>query len=182
VRTPVFDLDGTLLDSDRALADAFVALGVPREEVTFGHVVADECRRRGIVLDAYLDAYDETAATPYAGVTALLEALDEWAVCSNKHPRSGTAELNRLGWSPRVALFADAFAGPKRLGPVLAALSRRPAEVVFIGDTDHDRHCAQELGVPFGLAAWNRRAAALARAGDVVLRQPSAVLDWLATI
>ena len=45
VLVPIFDLDGTLLDSDAALCGAFVALGVPHESVTFGHVPAD--LRRG---------------------------------------------------------------------------------------------------------------------------------------
>ena len=43
MRIPVFDLDGTLLDSDAALVAPFVALGVPPERITFGHVLADEC-------------------------------------------------------------------------------------------------------------------------------------------
>lgn|GEM_PF-6337387 len=40
------------------------------------------------------------------------------------------------------ALFAGAFGGPKRLEPVLDALQLEPGEVVFVGDTDHDRRCA----------------------------------------
>ena len=45
---PIFDLDGTLIDSDAALVAPFVALGVPREAVTFGHVLQDECDRLGL--------------------------------------------------------------------------------------------------------------------------------------
>ena len=80
----VFDLDGTLLDSDAALVAPFEALGVPPEEVTFGHVVADECRRLGLSLDDYLSGYDVEAASPFAGVDELVSSLDRWAVCSNK--------------------------------------------------------------------------------------------------
>jgi len=167
----VFDLDGTLLDSDVALADAFVALGVAREDITYGHVVADECRRLGISLDAYLDAYDTEAAQPFPGVDAMLGALDRWAVCSNKHPRSGHAELERLGWRPEVALFADAFDGPKRLGPVLDALAVDPVEVLFVGDTAHDRRCSQDGGTAFAFAGWNPRAHP--DAGDLVLADPA---------
>jgi HAD superfamily hydrolase (TIGR01549 family) len=176
----VFDLDGTLLDSDEALAAPFAALGVPRSAVTFGHVVADECARLGLSLDEYLAHYDVSAAQPYPGVDELLARLPRWAVCSNKHPKSGVAEIARLGWKPEVALFASDFGGgPKELGPVLERLGAPASEVVFVGDTDHDRSCAAAVEVAFGLAAWNRRAEP--RAGDFVLQRPADLLELVAT-
>lgn len=174
---PIFDLDGTLLDTDEALAAAFVALGVPREDVTWGHVLEQECRRLGIELDAYLDAYDAELSQPFAGAAELVEALERWAVCSNKHPLSGHAELGRLGWEPEVALFADTFDGPKRLGPVLERMGLRADEVVFIGDTGHDRVCAREVGARFVLAGWNPRAEAAP--GDLVADHPAEVVAFL---
>ena len=177
----VFDLDGTLLDSDAALAAAYVALGVPPEDVTYGHVVADECARLGLSVDDYVARYDVGAAAPFPGVSAMVSSLARWAVCSNKVRASGTAELARLGWSPSVAMFAEDFGGgPKRLGPVLAALGDvDPSAVVFVGDTAHDRACAVEVGVAFALAAWNDRAAALAEEGDLVLASPADLLPRL---
>jgi HAD superfamily hydrolase (TIGR01549 family) len=172
----IFDLDGTLLDSDAALVAPFLALGVPEGEISFGHVLADECDRLGVAVEAYLDRYDSAAAQPFAGVDEVLGALDRWAVCSNKHPRVGRAELARLGWAPDVALFADAFAGgPKALGPVLDALEVPASEIVFVGDTEHDRRCAAAVGARFAVAGWNPRTAGLT--GDVVLRHPAEVLD-----
>jgi len=173
----VCDLDGTLIDSDAALAAAFVALGVDPEAITFGHVVAEECTRLGIELREYLDAYDVDAAQPFDGVADLVERLDRWAVCSNKHPRSGWAELDRFGWTPDLALFADSFDGPKRLGPVLDRLGLSPEEVLFVGDTDHDRNCAAAAGVQFALAGWNPRAEV---AGDeLVLTHPLELIELL---
>jgi HAD superfamily hydrolase (TIGR01549 family) len=176
VRVPVFDLDGTLVDSDEALVAAFVALGVPREQITFGHVLADECARLGLDVDRYLEQYDETLATPFSGVTELLDQLPRWAVCSNKHPAAGHAELRRLGWRPEVALFSDSFGGPKQIEPVLTALGVRAEDVVFVGDTAHDRLIARAAGVPFGLAGWNARARQ--EPDDVVLRDPLQVLEF----
>ena len=176
---PVFDLDGTLIDSDAALAAPFVALGVDPADVTYGHVLADECRRLGIAVADYLAVYDPTAAAPYPGVGELVDALDRWAVCSNKHGASGRAELARLGWSPTAALFADAFGGPKRLGPVLDALDLAADEIVFVGDTHHDRRCAQEVGARFALAGWNPRARAGARPEDLLLDAPGDLLALL---
>jgi HAD superfamily hydrolase (TIGR01549 family) len=174
---PVFDLDGTLIDSDEALVAAFVALGVDRDVVSFGHVLETECQRLGIEVDAYLDAYDESLAQPFAGADALVARLDRWAVCSNKHARTGRGELARLGWNPDLALFSDAFAGPKRLGPVLEGMGLVPEQIVFVGDTAHDRACAVEVGARFALAGWNPRVKP--EAGDLVLGRPADLLDLL---
>jgi hypothetical protein len=142
VRVPVFDLDGTLLDSDAALVQAFVVLGVPPEAVTFGHVVAEECRRLGIDLAAYLDAYDTSLAQPFPGVVDLVASLDTWAVCSNKVGAKAAAELDRLGWRPDVALFTEAFGGPKRLQPVLA---QDRVELLLDPDAGVDDHALLAL-------------------------------------
>jgi HAD superfamily hydrolase (TIGR01549 family) len=174
---PIFDLDGTLVDSDEALRSAFVALGVPAESVTFGHVLADECARLGISVDDYLDVYDADLVQPFPGVVDLVGRLDRWAVCSNKHPDSGRAELDRLGWKPEVALFSDAFAGAKELAPVLAALGVDAADAFFVGDTDHDRAAAAAVGCRFVLAAWNPRTTA--QPSDLVAHHPLDVLELL---
>lgn len=174
---PVFDLDGTLLDSDAALVAPFVALGVPAEQITFGHTLAVECARLGIEVDDYLAHYDDELALPFAGVDELVARLDCWAVCSNKHQLAGKAELGRLRWEPEVAMFADSFDGPKELGPVLDALGVRPDDVIFVGDTDHDRRCAHDVGCAFALAGWNPRASAAL--GDHVLARPRDLLNHL---
>jgi HAD superfamily hydrolase (TIGR01549 family) len=174
---PIFDLDGTLLDSDAALVAPFLALGIPEHEVTFGRTLEHECARLGITVAQYLARYDVNLAQPYAGVDELLVELDRWAVCSNKEVVSGRAELERLGWNPDVAMFADDFGGPKELGPVVDALGLLGRDVVFVGDTEHDRRCAAVIGCRFAVAGWNVRADGLR--GDVVLGRPLDLLDVL---
>jgi phosphoglycolate phosphatase-like HAD superfamily hydrolase len=157
----------------------FVGLGVPEEEVAFGALLAEECARHGLAVEDYLDRYDTARARPFPGVDEMVAALDHWAVCSNKLGASARAELDRLGWEPAVALFAEDFGGTtKRLGPVLDALGAPAADVVFVGDTAHDRQCAREIGCPFALAGWNPRA--VAEPGDRVLGHPRDVLTLLA--
>jgi len=155
----------------------FVALGVRAEDVTFGALLADECVRHGVTVEDYLARYDEASAMPFDGVEQMVAQLDRWALCSNKHQRSGCAELARLGWKPEVAVFADAFGGPKRLEPVLESLGAVAADVVFVGDTDHDRNCAEAVGCRFAVATWNPRAHATDT--DIVLRTPADVLRLL---
>lgn len=175
---PVFDLDGTLVDSDRALVAPFLALGIPEERVSFGLTLEEACAREGIAVDDYLAAYDGALVTPFPGVDALLRALPRWAVCSNKLRDYGRDELERFGWRPDVALFAEDFGGSKTLGPVLEALSVSADDVVFVGDSDHDRVCAREAGARFALAGWNARATP--SRDEVLLGRPSDLWEVLA--
>lgn len=174
----VFDLDGTLLDSDDALLAPFAAMGVDLDDVRMGSVVGVECTRLGVDVDEYVARYDTDVVQPFPGVDELLAGVGRWAVCSNKHPSSGRAELARLGWDPEVAMFTDAFdGGPKAVGPVLDVLGLQPDDVVFVGDTAHDRATARTAGVPFVLAGWNPRTEPAA--GDIVLRRPQDLLTVL---
>jgi len=175
----VFDLDGTLLDSDAALVAPFVQLGMREEEITFGHPVEEACREWGIDLDEYVRRYDTAAARPFPGAEELVGRLDRWAICSNKHPVSGRAELERLGWAPEVAAFADTFDyAPKRLEPVLDRLGVMADDVVFVGDTGHDRACAEAVGCRFVWAGWNPRTMSTHPDGEVAAT-PSALLGLL---
>jgi HAD superfamily hydrolase (TIGR01549 family) len=174
-RIAVFDFDGTLVDSDEALVAPFVALGIAAEDVANGRLLAEECAAHGIAVEDYQAHYDLSAVQPFPGIEELLARLDRWGLCSNKHPDAGAAELARLGWQPSASTFA--LGTPKSLTPVLEELGVDGAEVVFVGDTDHDRDCALEVGATFALAGWNRRA--VPQPGELVVADPAAVLDLL---
>jgi phosphoglycolate phosphatase-like HAD superfamily hydrolase len=140
--------------------------------------LADECVRLGISKDAYLGAYDTSMAMPYPGVEEMVGQLVRWAVCSNKIGAYGRSELERLGWRPDVALFAEEFLPlAKSLSPVLGALDVLPGDVLFVGDTDHDRRCAAEVGVAFAWAGWNPRVRP--GRGDLILGHPLDILPLL---
>ena len=170
----VFDLDGTLVDSDHALDSAFVACGVAREEISHGHVLAEECERLGITVEAYLSAYDPSLVVPFDGVEEMLDALGRWAVFSNKRGEVGPRELAAMGWHPEVAMFADSFAGPKRMEPVLERLGIGAGDALVVGDTLHDRRAARAAGCRFVWAGWNPRVEPVP--GDEVAREPGDVL------
>lgn len=167
-RVAVFDLDGTLVDSDAALQAPFAALGVDPATIPLGLPLGEACALAGVRVEDYLAAYDHSTVQPFPGVVELLGQLDRWAVCSNKAKVSACAELARLGWSPVVAMFSEDFEGqPKELAPVLAALGLEPDDVLFVGDTAHDRTSADAAEVRFALAGWNPRATS--EPGDLVL-------------
>jgi len=181
---PLFDFDGTLLDSDAALCAPFLALGVARDDLPpLGLPLAEACERVGITSADYLARYDPTAAQPFPGVAALVGALGAWGLASNKERTSGRRELARLGWNPTVALFSDDFGGAeKALGPLLGRLDLDPAAALYIGDTGHDRACAATAGVRFAVAGWNPRARDDAHSGELVLDHPAQVLDLVAGV
>ena len=173
---PVVDLDGTLLDSDHALSAPFVALGIPAERVSFGLRLDEACAREGITVEDYLSAVDPAiVAEPFPGVHEMLSALPRWAVCSNKLGDYARQDLGRWGWEPEVAVFAEELGGPKRLGPVLDELELGPGDVLFVGDSEHDRSCAREAGAAFVLAGWNPRVTR--EDGDIVLSEPAELLE-----
>ena len=170
-----FDFDGTLVDSDEALIAPFLELGIERERVQLGRVLADECADLGVTVEEYLARYDPTTSKPFPGVDEVLARLDRWGVCSNKHPDSGASELCRLGWEPTAVSWA--LDTGKSLAPLLPQLGVNGTDLLYVGDTDHDRHCAGAVGAQFALAGWNRRARPAP--GDLVLSDPGEVLDHL---
>lgn len=173
----IFDFDGTLVDSDEELVRAFVVLGVERSEITFGHAIAEEVDRLGLSLEGYADAYRDHVVEPFPGVSEVVPLLGRWALCSNKHPRSGIAELARLGWDPEVAVFSDHFDwAHKRLQPVLEMLGLSAAQVAMVGDSNGDAQCAAEVGCDMVWAGWNPRVAEAAPEG-IVLERPEQLLD-----
>lgn len=173
----VFDFDGTMIDSDAALVDPFLRLGVPAAEISFGHAVAVECERLGIDLDAYVAHYDTEVSQPFPGVEELVSVLGRWSICSNKHPVSARAEIARLGWRPEVAMYADAFEWRhKELGPVLATMGLDADQVVMVGDSNGDLRCAEEVGTTMVWAGWNPRVSR-SRPDGLVLDRPGDLVE-----
>jgi len=166
-----FDFDGTLVDSDEALVAPFLELGIERSRVQRGRVLADECADHGVTVEEYLARYDPTTSKPFPGIDELLDGLACWGICSNKRPESGTSELERLGWRPTAVSWARETG--KSLAPLLPQLAVDGPDLLYVGDTDHDRHVALEVGAQFALAGWNRRAQPTA--GDLVLSDPAEV-------
>ncbi|NLA36345.1 MAG: HAD family hydrolase, partial [Actinobacteria bacterium] len=165
----IFDLDGTLIDSDEALVLPFLQLGLLREEITFGHPIEEYCAMKGLSIEDYVNAYDTTSVRPFDGAEDLVAQLDRWAICSNKYNDSGWAELSRLGWAPEVALFSRDFDGAeKQLSPVLERLGVSVERAIYVGDSATDAAVAREAGVEFVWAGWNPRTAAANPPGTVL--------------
>jgi phosphoglycolate phosphatase len=176
VRGIVFDLDGTLVDSYRAIAES---LNHAREAFGLAPIAEHVVRRRvgrGLEIliaelvgagrvEAGVRLFRERYATAYARGTFILPGVAEtllelgrrgfaMTVASNKPARFGSAILADLGL---VDLFAVVqgpdLAGstkpdPAMIGLCLEAMEVGPEEAVYVGDMVLDAESARRAGIP----------------------------------
>ena len=180
----VFDLDGTLVDSRRDLADAANALvaergGAPLSEHAIGRMVGDGAamlvRRAltaaGLPLDEsslprFLKLYDERllrTTRPYPGMLDALAALGPLgplAVLTNKPRQHSETLLDALDLAP---FFATVIGGdgpfarkpdPEGLRHLLTLHDVRPERTVLVGDSPIDAATALAAGTRFCLARY----------------------------
>lgn len=182
-RAIVFDLDGTLLDSQEdvlaAFAAGFSALGLPlpprerllrviglRLESCFlpfvggDEALAAEGARR--FRERYAAHHlDRTA--PYPGAAEALEALSRrcpLGLCTMKRHDFLTKILRAFSWEDRFQAVLGSEEGfppkpdPAMLREVLRRLGTPPQEALYVGDTWMDAAMAEAAGVPFAFAAY----------------------------
>jgi len=184
----LFDLDGTLADSEALIADGIrLALKEHGYDVTFqqvmdilgppmiemvpmlvGPVAAEEYQS---IRAAYVRNYHEVQLPniqPLPGALELLDRLERaslpLAVVTNKVEEGAYEQLDALGWTPRFAavIGADSAAHAKPSpDPALLALERIgvSAEVAaFLGDTGADMACSKAAGIPVRIGIVHARA------------------------
>jgi phosphoglycolate phosphatase-like HAD superfamily hydrolase len=190
LRAVLFDLDGTLADSEALIAEGIrLALAEHGYEVTFqrvmdilgppmtemvpilvGPVGAEEYQS---IRAAYVRHYHEVQLPniqPLPGAPELLDMLQAagvpLAVVTNKIEEGAYEQLDAMGWTPRFAavIGADSAARPKPFpDPALLALERLgvPAEAAaFLGDTGADMECSKTAGIPTRIGIVHSRAPA----------------------
>ena len=181
-RAVLFDLDGTLVDSYAALAEA---VNFARREHGLDELNATRIRgfvgdgldtmlRRAFdvdqvprsVKDAFESRYDEIcceASTILADVESTLGTLHErgvaMAVCTNKPTSFSKKILTFLQLAP----YFRAIVGPDLAGArkpearhvlhTLAATSCAPDEALFVGDMPIDVHAARNSGIAVAVVA-----------------------------
>lgn len=183
-RLIVFDLDGTLVDSRRDLADAANALivergGQPQPEEAVGRMVGEGAAmlvRRALgaaglpvdeaALPRFLELYDDrllNTTVAYDGIPQALDALSgdaALAVLTNKPARPSGRILDALGLSPR---FTETIGGdsafprkpdPSSLRHLMAAHGAEPTTTVLVGDSWVDCETARAAGAGICLVRY----------------------------
>ena len=183
LRTFLFDLDGTLIDSVRLILDSYhhtlAAHGLPpRSDEEWLRGVgtplsvqfAEWGEHRGM-LDALIATYREynlahhdQMVTVYPGVVAAVEAIRasgrRTGLVTSKN-RTGAVRgltLAKLERMMDVLVCADEVVNPKpHAEPVekaIALLEADPRTTIYVGDSIHDMQSGRAAGVRTGAALW----------------------------
>lgn len=183
MKTYLFDLDGTLLDSIELILTSFHHTS----RVHLGRELSDEYWLAGVgtplrvqlskiatsdaELDAMLDTYrdfnlehHDRMAKAYPGAVELVRQLyrdgARLALVTSKLRTGANRGLRLLELEEELPVRIcadDVVHGKPHAEPVLkalAALDARPEDALFIGDSDHDIHAGHAAGVRTVAVTW----------------------------
>ena len=183
MRTYLFDLDGTLLDSIDLILESFhhTARVHRRPERSNAHwlkgigtplrvqlsQMADSDEDLEALLDTYRDynlEHHDAMAKPYPGIVEVVKTLHQrdakLALVTSKLSRGATRGLRLLGLEDEfsVRVCADHVVQgkphPEPVFKALEALGAQPSDAVFIGDSDHDIEAGRRAGVETAAVSW----------------------------
>ncbi|MBW1760788.1 MAG: HAD-IA family hydrolase [Deltaproteobacteria bacterium] len=183
MRTYLFDLDGTLLDSialiltsfhhtsrlhlERELPDSYwlEGTGTPLREQL--RKVARSKEELAAMLDTYLGynlSHHDELAKPYPGVVDVVRTLHargaKLALVTSKLSRGAERGLHLLGLEEELSVRVcadDVDHGKPHPAPVLMALDAlgsSPDDALFIGDSHHDIEAGRRAGVTTVAVTW----------------------------
>ena len=198
----VFDIDGTLIDTEHAvlysLRDTLAEQGLTYriDELTFalGIPGADTLRRLNVddVLGTrarwfeLIAAYHDSIAL-FDGIDELTRALVdrglELGIVTSKIRVRYHEDFDHLGIAERfgcVVCAEDTETHKPEPGTLLKYLELTgadPVETLYVGDSPYDAACAHGAGLDFALAVWGHRARDIA--AEHYLDNPCNLLDVL---
>lgn len=176
----VFDIDGTLVDNEKAILHSLqeVMLKIMGKEFSFEQLTfclgipgEDTLERLGVkdvpgTMNLWIEALRryEDMVTIHKGIEELLIELSDrgyrLGLASSRSRELLEKDFNKLKISKyfEIKVCADDTIEHKPKGaPLLKYMELAEAdkrEVLYIGDSIHDSMCAQNAGVDFALAVW----------------------------
>ncbi|MEE2756816.1 MAG: HAD-IA family hydrolase [Myxococcota bacterium] len=180
MKIPIFDLDGSLLDSAPDIGNA---LNEIRREFDLEPLTIDFIRTKiggglGSLLrdtksvpdasqvprarDIFMAHYGRNLlshSAPFDGVETLLSECSIRGLVTNKPRRFGKEIIEQLGWTFTVSVYGDDGYGQKpEPGPIARAIDLigyNASDIVYFGDSDADVLAAQACGVAVWLFPWS---------------------------
>lgn len=183
VRTLLFDLDGTLIDSIRLIIDSYhhtlethglparsddewlAGIGTPLR-VVFAELVAHPEQMERLI-STYRDynlAHHDSQVLPYVGAPELIRQVRkagyQTGLVTSKNRPGAIRGLQLAGIMDHfdVLVCADDVVNPKPhpepVRKALTLLGATAAETLFIGDSVHDMRCGRAAGVLTAAVLW----------------------------
>ena len=197
----VFDIDGTLIDTEKAVLKSLqatlkeyqnrvvaidelrFALGIPGE-ITLQKLGIPDIKEANATWNKYMSEFAYTIAV-FDGIERVLSDLRssgfELGIISSKTHKEYKADFSPFAlekYFGTVICFEDSVTPKPTAAPMLAYLKQtgaNPDEVIYIGDTIYDMQCAKNAGVDFGLALWGCHSDDIR--ADCYFKSPTEILD-----
>ncbi|HPF78320.1 MAG TPA: HAD family hydrolase [Alphaproteobacteria bacterium] len=181
----VFDWDGTLVDTCGLILDAhnhvrtymghplwtmddFLGQASKSAREYYPEVYGDRADEAQKVLYDFVEAHHLTYLKPMAMAQEMLDLFQTWqvplAVVSNKRHNTLNIEVAHMGWPDRfrsVIGAGQAARDKPSPDPLLMALNQidtliKPADILYVGDTETDLLCAKNAGCAIALIQSDR--------------------------
>jgi pyrophosphatase PpaX len=183
LKTILFDLDGTLIDSVRLILDSYhhtlAAHGLPARSdeewlrgvgtplrIQFQDWADDPAMLEQLVVTyrEYNLANHDRMVTAYAGVGDMLRAIKaggrQTGLVTSKNREGAIRGLRLVGFEEYLDILvcADEVTNPKPhrepVDKAVALLAADPTTTVYVGDSIHDMHSGRSAGVWIAAALW----------------------------
>lgn len=196
----VFDVDGTILDTERAVLHSLQAvlaeegLAYELDELRFvlgitGAAAVDQLAilDEEVILAKWIEreaSYIEEVEI-FEGIHKVLHAIPESGVVTSKNAlemEKGFYPFNIHDHFQAIVCASDTENHKPHPDPLLKGLSllgREPDEVIYIGDSIYDMKCAHAASVHFGLALWGAKSTEGFEAAEYIFEKPEDILAYV---
>ena len=176
----VFDIDGTLVDTEYAVLKSFqqtlqsvtgketemeelkFCLGIPGKDALIRMNISDVSDTIRLWEDNMYKLYDTVKV--FDGIRELLQKLTDagcqLGIVTSKTREQFSYDFHKYGidqFFGTVICVNDTTEHKPKPGPLLKYMEltdTKPEEVLYVGDSEHDLQCAAGAGADFALAVW----------------------------